>query len=555
MSSSSSRFAIFNSFPFHYEMFGYIIEYCQARGGVIDIFTETANNIGWIQFYENKFPGAFRMFSYLLFNPINNYECVFLTTDDDPQFRDEWFNEKTLCIDHYYEVRRLYAGNRRVSTRPFISGLDWVLPVYKMVDVEEKRSKMVPGQIVCIGSNCPKTIRHVDTMIRHAAGLGENLMFICVERYLTREVIDCCYPNVVFSSMVDTSEMLRIVVESEYVYISENDGCYIKNKMSGVIPLAVSCLCKIIMPEEMNMCYQFGSAITYGLLTGDVPCAYDYESVDSMKVVCDEFEHQMRRKSTVFDKFVRKIPRIIFQTWESKDFEPEFQAIVDIWKKLNPSYKYVIHDKLDREEFIRAHFPVSVYNAYCKIVPGAFKADLWRYCVLYIHGGVYTDVDMLCMGKLDDFISCDTDMVVPVDLNTSVHEGCHNLSNGFFAVKPRCEILLQCITRIVHNVMNDIIPASLLDVCGPGMLGRATNIVLGREETASFIGMEGHFQTEANGGHTIHFLKFDRETEYMQDVGGNVILQNKNKNPEIQRLYRIECQKVNTICWIGTKPY
>ena len=545
-----SKYAIFNSFYFHYELFGYIIEYCQVRGGVVDIFTATKSNLGWIPFYEQKFPGVVRVFSHTLFNPINDYACVWVITDDDTDFRDEWFDEKTLCIDHYYTDRRPCAGNRRVSTRPFTferPSLDWALPVYRIVDVEEKRRKMIPGQIVCIGRFCPNDVKHVEQMFRRTSHLGDNLTFIFIGRLLNKEDVGNDYPNIVVKSWLETPEMVQTVIESEYLYISDMNMDHIKYSMSGAIPLALSCLCKLIMPTQMNEYYQFRSAITYDISKGDSSTVDD-----SIQVVSDELDRLVHRKFEVFDKFVRKVPRIIFQTWETKDFSPEFQAIVDKWKELNPSYKYFLYDRSEREEFIRTHFPAVVYNAYCKIVPGAFKADLWRYCVLYVYGGVYTDVDMLCMGKLDDFIARDIDMVVPVDLNANLSEGCHNLSNGFFAVKPRCEILLQCITRIVHNVMNGIIPASLLDICGPGMLGRATNVVLGREETASFIGMEGLY---SHRGYNIHFLKFDGATEYMQDTGGNVILQNKNKNPEIQRLYQLECQKVNTVCWIGTKPY
>jgi mannosyltransferase OCH1-like enzyme len=415
------------------------------------------------------------------------------------------------------------------------------------VDVEEKRRKMIPGQIVCIGRFCPNDVKNVERMFRRTSHLGDNLTFIFIGRLLNKEDIGNDYPNIVVKSWVETPEMIQTVIESEYLYISDMNMEHIKYSMSGAIPLALSCLCKLILPAQMNEHYQFRSAITYDISTGDSSTVDD-----SIQVVSDELDRLVHRKFEAFDKFVRKVPRVIFQTWETKDFSPEFQAIVDKWKEMNPSYKYFLYDRLEREEFIRTHFPGAVYNAYRKIVPGAFKADLWRYCVLYVYGGVYTDVDMLCMGKLDDFIARDIDMVVPVDLNANLSEGRHNLSNGFFAVKPRCEILLQCITRIVHNVMNGIIPASLLDICGPGMLGRATNIVLGREETASFVGMEGLY---SNRGYNIHFLKFDGDTEYMQDTCGNVILQNKNKNPEIQRLYQLECQKVNTVCWMGTKPY
>ena len=87
------------------------------------------------------------------------------------------------------------------------------------------------------------------------------------------------------------------------------------------------------------------------------------------------------------------IPRKIFQTFEQKSFEPEFQKIVDYWKTENPDFKYCLYDDNEREEFIKNNFPAEVYGTYMRIIPQAFKADLWRYCVLYTYGGFYADID------------------------------------------------------------------------------------------------------------------------------------------------------------------
>ena len=90
-----------------------------------------------------------------------------------------------------------------------------------------------------------------------------------------------------------------------------------------------------------------------------------------------------------------KIPKKIFQTWSTTNISPGFQQIVDLWKILNPEYEYCFYDNNDCDIFIKENFDERIYNAYCKIIPGAFKADLWRYCVLYKYGGVYVDIDTL----------------------------------------------------------------------------------------------------------------------------------------------------------------
>ena len=233
------------------------------------------------------------------------------------------------------------------------------------------------------------------------------------------------------------------------------------------------------------------------------------------------------------------IPKKLFQSWETTNIEPEFQKIIDKWKEFNPDYEYIFHNSEQRLKFIEENFEENVVNAYNKIIPGAYKCDLWRYCVLYIHGGFYADIDTLCMGKLNDLTSDNIDFIVPIDLNINPIEGGHNLACGFFGSVPKSSILLDAINRIVFNVENNNIPKSKLDFSGPGVLGRAVNKFLKLEETSSFKGKEGI-------KNNINFLHFDSNTEYISDISTNKkILQNKNKNSDIIRLYNNECNKIN----------
>jgi hypothetical protein len=245
---------------------------------------------------------------------------------------------------------------------------------------------------------------------------------------------------------------------------------------------------------------------------------------------------------------LRKTPRNIFQTWETKVISEDLQKIINTWKEHNPEYKYVLYDNQEREEFIQENFEERVYNVYCKIIPGAYKADLWRYCVLYIYGGVYADIDTICMAGIDSFVSDDTEFMTTVDLNTSPYEGCHNLSNTFILSTPNHPILLGCINRIVSHVENNIIPPSKLDFAGPGVLGRETNIFLNLPETASFIGKEGQHGT-------LSLLVFEHGTEYITDTDGNILLQNKNGNKDIVEAYNKECMLQNTISWLSNRPF
>lgn len=247
-----------------------------------------------------------------------------------------------------------------------------------------------------------------------------------------------------------------------------------------------------------------------------------------------------------------RIPKCMMQTWGHKQLSPQFQEVVDTWKKYNPEYQFALLDDNDSEEFIQKHFEQDVINAYQRIIPGAYKADLFRCCYLWVNGGAYADIDTLCMGKLDDFLIPGADLVVPVDLNCGPNEGTHNLFNTFIAAVPRHPVMMICIQKIVYNVKNNIVPSSKLDFSGPGVLGRSVNEFLNRNETDSFVGKVGlhHYQNNASGG--IHFLKFEPGTEFVKNANGQVLFQNKNGNYEVSRLYNMECSKLKKhVCWVN----
>lgn len=242
------------------------------------------------------------------------------------------------------------------------------------------------------------------------------------------------------------------------------------------------------------------------------------------------------------------IPYNIFQTWETKDLSPGLEYLANLWRAHNPDFKYHLFDKDDRDAFIKQHFDNAVYTAYSRLIPGGLKADLWRYCVLYVHGGACIDIDTLCMNSMKPFLK-NYDFVATVDLNTTKSEGEHNVAGGFLASVPRHPILRGCINRITIQVLANMRPASVLDLTGPGVLGREVNVFLQREETASMIGKDGELPNN------IYLLHFKEGIEYMGVRDGPILLQNKNGNPEVVEIYNLECSKLGVKNWMRTQPW
>ena len=236
------------------------------------------------------------------------------------------------------------------------------------------------------------------------------------------------------------------------------------------------------------------------------------------------------------------IPKKIFQTWETSknEISPGLQHYIDSWREHNPDYELHFYNKTERYEFIEKHFDANVLDAYSRLKPGAFKCDLWRYCVLYTHGGFYADIDIECLSSLDTLCDNSTQFICPIDLNPNTN--CkYNLSNGFIGSIPKHPLLKRCIDHVVDVLKSQGRTEGIFvtNITGTGCLGINMNKYLNLEWDSGFVGKEGIVNN------TIKLIKFEEGTEYMYDISNKInILQNKNGNPKIQKAYKYECSKI-----------
>ena len=151
-----------------------------------------------------------------------------------------------------------------------------------------------------------------------------------------------------------------------------------------------------------------------------------------------------------------EIPRVIYQTWSSKTLPPKMAACVDRLKKANPGFSHKLFDDNDCRQFIQDHFDADVLKAYDTLTPGAFKADLWRYCILYDKGGVYVDIKFQCEPgfSFDDILSKGENLYIREYNHKGTGLYPHILYTGVIATKPKNPVFYKCIRQIVENCRN-----------------------------------------------------------------------------------------------------
>jgi mannosyltransferase OCH1-like enzyme len=164
------------------------------------------------------------------------------------------------------------------------------------------------------------------------------------------------------------------------------------------------------------------------------------------------------------------IPKQVFLTWETKELPPKMAASIEKLKKDNPELKYRFYDNQERRKFIADNFEDDVLKAYDALIPGAYRADLWRYCVLYKLGGIYLDIKYHTVNGFKLVSMTDKEYFV-----RDIEPSGSGIYNAFIIAKPGNQKLMNCINDIVKNVKNKYYGNSALDPTGPMLLIKQFN--------------------------------------------------------------------------------
>jgi hypothetical protein len=93
-----------------------------------------------------------------------------------------------------------------------------------------------------------------------------------------------------------------------------------------------------------------------------------------------------------------KVIHIIYTTLEPLE-QPK-----RCWEALNPNWTIKLYDFPSAERFLRETYGQVYADIFNYIPDGPIKADFWRVCILYKHGGLYVDADIEPLVSLDEFL-------------------------------------------------------------------------------------------------------------------------------------------------------
>jgi len=164
------------------------------------------------------------------------------------------------------------------------------------------------------------------------------------------------------------------------------------------------------------------------------------------------------------------IPRKIFQTWKTKELKYSLKLFQESWKRCNHDFEYVIFDDNDCDDYIYNNSKNKDYiNIYNKIKESRSKADLAdfiRYLYIYNEGGVYTDIDTICLQNFtklyDKYPNKKIILGLESDLKDVEEAKKLNISHPkslalhTFISAPKHPIFKQILDKIKNNNISDI---------------------------------------------------------------------------------------------------
>ena len=164
------------------------------------------------------------------------------------------------------------------------------------------------------------------------------------------------------------------------------------------------------------------------------------------------------------------IPRILHQTWKTRDIPLEWQPCVQSWRAQHLDWQYILWTDEANRQFVQTHYPdfLGFYDAYAYAIQ---RADVIRFLILQTYGGVYVDLDLECLQPIGPLIA---DRTFVAGYEPPAHAqrlGVTRLiCNAFMAAVPQHRLLARVVQALTTVNPKITVHTEVLKTTGPLLL-------------------------------------------------------------------------------------
>lgn len=153
---------------------------------------------------------------------------------------------------------------------------------------------------------------------------------------------------------------------------------------------------------------------------------------------------------------------------------------------MSPEFVYKYFDDNDVFRFVQDNYSDMVLKAIQNLIPGAYISDIFRYCYLYLNGGVYMDCKKILYVPLSEFIdrfNKNQSTMPEVSLTDIFVKDCAHsqaydyVYNSIIVCDKLSKTLRGAIIYGVFNVIKNYYGNDTLSITGPGCLGGSVDYV------------------------------------------------------------------------------
>lgn len=143
------------------------------------------------------------------------------------------------------------------------------------------------------------------------------------------------------------------------------------------------------------------------------------------------------------------IPKIIWQTYKDPiDTLPHYaKSAIQSWKDMNPEYEHRYMDDQQAGDFVKSEYGKEIYDFFINVPVGVMRGDMWRYLIIYKFGGIYTDLDTMCLSPVRLWMKEDKEMIVCPE-----HQD--HFCQWTFAASPNHPVIKKVIDVMIERLKN-----------------------------------------------------------------------------------------------------
>lgn len=155
--------------------------------------------------------------------------------------------------------------------------------------------------------------------------------------------------------------------------------------------------------------------------------------------------YEMEEKSIVYEfeeSLVESgIPRRIHFIWLGSELPKQYEEIVDTWKEHNPDHGIFVWGDKEVKTLVEDYADDHFKELYSQCANYGQKSDLLRYLILSEIGGIYADIDFVCLQNFNELHDCNFFAGICLEKE-------FQLNNGLIGCAPGHPIMDNVLERI-----------------------------------------------------------------------------------------------------------